>query len=83
MESEKLKKIRIGICIVVTVLYFAGLVCMLCRNTGLGVLLWGISTVAGMGVLFYVQRLEREKREAEEMEKLEKAEKEAAAKKEE
>jgi len=56
-------------CLVLTVMYFAGLVLMLCGNLQSGGLLWGISTVAGMGVLYYINKREKAAREAEEQEK--------------
>lgn len=56
-------------CLVLTVMYFAGLVLMLCGNMQAGGLLWAVSTVSGMGVLYYIKKQEKAAQEAAEEEK--------------
>lgn len=55
---------RTVICLVLTILYFAGLLLMLTGSMSQGVLLWGVSTVAGMGVLYYIKKQEKAASEA-------------------
>lgn len=56
-------------CLVLTVMYFIGLVLMLAGSLQTGMLLWGVSTVAGMGVLYYIKKQEKAAQEAAEEEK--------------
>ncbi len=53
-------------CLVLTILYFLGLILMLTGSLVAGVALWGASTVAGMGVLYYIKKQDKEKQEQEE-----------------
>lgn len=54
---------RTTVCLVLTILYFGGLALMLTGQLSQGVLLWGVSTVAGMGVLYYIKKQEKDARE--------------------
>lgn len=60
--------IRTIICLVLTVMYALGLVLMLAKQMDLGLLLWGVSTVGGMGVLYYINKKEKAAKQAAEQE---------------
>jgi len=53
-------------CLVLTVMYAVGLVLMLAKQMELGLLLWGVSTVGGMGVLYYIKKQEKAAQQAAE-----------------
>lgn len=59
---------RTIICLVLTVMYALGLVLMLAKQMDLGLLLWGVSTVGGMGVLYYINKKEKAAKQAAEQE---------------
>lgn len=60
---------RMIVCLVLTVMYAAGLIAMLCGNMQLGGFLWGFSTVIGMAVLYHINKMDKAAREAQENEK--------------
>ena len=47
---------RLLICLVLTLMYAVGLVLMLLKKTEWGLLLWAVSTVASMGVLYLIKK---------------------------
>lgn len=59
---------RTIVCLVLTVMYALGLVLMLAKQMDLGLLLWGVSTVGGMGVLYYINKKEKAAKQAAEQE---------------
>ncbi|MBQ3223144.1 MAG: hypothetical protein IJB41_05990 [Clostridia bacterium] len=59
---------RMIACLVLTVMYAAGLVLMLAKQMEAGLLLWGVSTVGGMGVLYYIKKQEQAAKDAAEEE---------------
>lgn len=54
------RNVRTGIGIALTALYAAGLVLLCIGLTAAGLGLWGISTVGGMGFLWYCRKREKE-----------------------
>lgn len=60
---------RMIACLVLTLMYVAGLILMLMKNLQWGLVLWAASTVAGMGVLYHIKKqdaAEAERRAEEE-----------------
>ncbi len=52
----RMKSVKFVVGIGLTLCYFAGLLTMLFHSLGLGLLLWVISTVGGMGFLYYYRQ---------------------------
>ena len=61
------KTIRMALSLILVLMYFAGLVALCMQQTLLGVNLWVISTVASLGLLYWIHV---EKRRAEDAEKI-------------
>lgn len=57
--------LRTTVCLVLAILYVLGLVFLLTGRPGGGLALLGISTVAGMGVLYLVRKNDKEKTDSE------------------
>ena len=60
------KQRRALLCAVLALLYAAGLLLMLLRRTEAGLLLWLVSTVGGMAVLYFQRRAGQAKSDAKE-----------------
>ena len=63
------RTIRTAVSLILVVMYFAGLVALCLKQTLLGVNLWVISTVASLGLLYWIHV---QKRRAEDAEKISK-----------
>ena len=59
------KILRAALGIVITALYVAGLVVMFMGNAHLGGDLWVISTLAGIGLLYWIHVMKRREEDAE------------------
>jgi len=55
---NQLKSMKNIMCIVLVILYAAGLLCMFLNNFPAGFLLFTVSTLGGMGMLYYMKKLE-------------------------
>ncbi len=60
-EAFDLKQAKIIVGAVLVALYIAGLVLMFMRKTNTGLLLWVVSTLGGMGFLWFVKNREHRK----------------------
>lgn len=56
------------VCIVLALFYIASLILLIMRKTDSGILCLGISTVCGMGVLYYINKKDKAAREEKEQE---------------
>ncbi len=55
---NQLKSLKNIVCIVLVIFYIAGMLCMFLNNFPLGFPLFTLSTLGGMGVLYYIKRQE-------------------------
>lgn len=58
-KTELLKTLRMVVSLVLIGLYFVGLIAMITFSFSLGLVLWVISTVGGIGLLYCVRTLEK------------------------
>ena len=59
------KHIRAALCLIVVALYIAGLIAMFAKNARLGGDLWVISTLGGIGILYWNHVMEKRAEDAE------------------
>ena len=59
------RRLRAVAAIVLVALYAAGLVAILASRVQLALILWGVSTLGGIGLLYWIRQM-RERREAAE-----------------
>ena len=64
-REETLRKVRSIVALILVALYVLGLVAMLASRVQLGLILWVVSTLGGIGLLYWI-RQQRERKEAEE-----------------
>lgn len=68
-KSEFIKTIRVIVSLILIGCYFVGLIAMITFSFSAGLILWVISTVGGIGLLYCIRTLERRAAEAAEAEK--------------
>ncbi|MBR6766535.1 MAG: hypothetical protein IKM02_01150 [Clostridia bacterium] len=68
-KTELIKTIRMVISLVLIGCYFVGLVAMITFSFSTGLILWVISTLGGVLLLYWIRSLERRAAEAAEAEK--------------
>ena len=59
--KKKSGSLRMTVCITLAIFYIASLVLLIMRETQAGLLCLSVSTVCGMGVMFYLNAKNREK----------------------
>ena len=59
------RRVRSVVALVLVGLYVAGLVAMLTSNIGLGSGLWVVSTLGGIGLLYWIHTMNKRKEDAE------------------
>ena len=59
------RRVRSVVALVLVGLYAAGLVAMLMSNVSLGSILWVISTLGGIGLLYWIHTVNKRKEDAE------------------
>ena len=65
MENRKLPRgLRTAVALILVALYAAGLVAMLCAQVRLAAILWVVSTLGGIGLLYWL-KVQRERQEAD------------------
>ena len=69
MNDQLRKRMRTILSLVLVVLYLIGLVVMITGSFQAGVYLWMISTLGGIGLLYWIRTQERKKAEAEQISK--------------
>lgn len=57
------------LCLVLVACYVVGMACMLLNAFSLGLILWVVSTVGGLAVLYHIKDRERRAAEAERLKK--------------
>ena len=60
-----IRRLRAAVALILVGLYVAGLVAMLASNVQLGLILWVISTLGGIGLLYWIHTLKKRDEEAE------------------
>ena len=68
-KSAASRKLRTALSILMVTLYIAGLVAMFAGSFQLGLYLWVISTVGGIGLLYWIRTMDRRREEAEQIAK--------------
>ena len=63
------RKIRAGLSLILVGLYAAGLIAMLIGQFRLGLILWVISTLGGIGLLYWIREMNRRAEDAEKIAK--------------
>ena len=63
------RKLRAVAALILVVLYALGLVAMLTSRVQLALILWVVSTLGGIGLLFWMRTVTRRKEEAEKAER--------------
>ena len=64
-KSALFRKLRAAAALILVVLYAVGLVAMLSSRVQLALILWAISTLGGIGLLYWMRTVTRRKEEAE------------------
>lgn len=59
------RRVRSIVALILVGLYAAGLVAMLTSNIGLGSVLWVVSTLGGIGLLYWIHTVNKRKEDAE------------------
>lgn len=59
-----MKRLRGAAALVLVVLYAAGLVAMLASNVQLALILWVVSTLGGIGLLYWIKTVKKAEEEA-------------------
>ena len=65
-NPEGLKAIRTAVCLVLVIMYFLGLVFMMTGLFYAGMTLWALSTIGGIGLLYYIRTTEKTQKAVEE-----------------
>ena len=65
MSDEASRRIRTILSLVLVGLYIIGLVVMIAGSFQAGLYLWAISTLGGIGLLYWIRTMDRRKAEAE------------------
>ena len=63
------KKIRAGLSLILVALYAVGLIAMLAGQFRLGLILWVISTLGGIGLLYWIREMNKRAEDAEKIAK--------------
>lgn len=58
------RRVRAIVALVLVALYAAGLVAMLASNVWLGSILWVVSTLGGIGLLYWIHTMNKRKEDA-------------------
>ena len=58
-RTEKLRAMRTALCLVLVGLYFIGIIAMITFSFQLGLILWVVSTLGGIGLLYWVRTMEK------------------------
>ena len=64
-ENPVAKKVRAVVAIVLVALYAIGLVAMLASRVQLALILWVISTLGGIGLLYWIHTMNKREEEAQ------------------
>lgn len=64
-QTAMLRRLRAIVALVLVALYVAGLIAMLAGNVRLASILWVVSTLGGIGLLYWMRTVTRRKEEAE------------------
>lgn len=64
-RSARLHKLRAIVALILVLLYILGLVAMLAGRVQLALILWVVSTLGGIGLLYWMRTVTRRKEEAE------------------
>ena len=67
-RNALLRKLRAAAALILVVLYILGLVAMLTSRVQLALILWVVSTLGGIGLLYWMRTVTRRKEEAEKRE---------------
>ncbi len=67
-RNALLRKLRAIVALVLVALYVLGLVAMLTSRVQLALILWVVSTLGGIGLLYWMRTVTRRKEEAEKKE---------------
>ena len=63
-QTAMLRRLRAIVALVLVALYVAGLIAMLAGNVRLASILWVVSTLGGIGLLYWIRTVTRRKEEA-------------------
>ena len=63
-RTEKLRAMRTALCLVLVGLYFIGIIAMITFSFQLGLILWVVSTLGGIGLLYWVRTMEKRAEDA-------------------
>lgn len=64
-RSNAIKKLRAAVALLLVAAYAVGLVAMLASNVKLALILWVVSTLGGIGLLYWLKTLRERAEEAE------------------
>jgi len=64
-RENLVKRLRAIVALLLVALYAAGLIAMLASNVRLALILWVVSTLGGIGLLYWMRTVTRRKEEAE------------------
>ena len=62
--TAALRKLRAAVALTLVALYIAGLIAMLAGNVRLASILWVVSTLGGIGLLYWMHTVTKRKEEA-------------------
>ena len=63
-KSALLKHLRAVVCLLLVALYILGLIAMMTFSFQIGLILWVVSTLGGLGLLYWVRTMEKRAEEA-------------------
>ena len=66
--DEIKRKVRIAVSLILVGLYAAGLVCMFTNAFRTGLILWVVSTLGGIGLLYWIRTMEQRAEDAKKRE---------------
>ena len=58
-RAALIRKLRAAAALILVILYALGLVAMLASNVRLGLILWVISTLGGIGLLYWIHTVQK------------------------
>ena len=58
-KPDRLKRLRSVLCLALVALYFIGLIFLMTGLFYAGVVFWAVSTVGGIGLLYYIRTTEK------------------------
>ena len=67
-RSALIRKLRAATALLLVALYVAGLIAMLASNVQLGLILWVVSTLGGIGLLYWLHTLNKREEAAKKAE---------------